>query len=55
VIAFVARRILIAIPTVVLIALAVFSMQMLLPGDPVLAMAPEERDSEVLAYLREKY
>jgi peptide/nickel transport system permease protein len=33
----------------------VFSLQKLLPGDPVLAMAGEERDPQVIEYLREKY
>lgn len=52
---FLARRILIAIPTILLISMFVFGLQKLLPGDPVLAMAGEERDPEVLEYLREKY
>ena len=53
--AFILRRIVIAIPTILLISIFVFSLQKLLPGDPVLAMAGEERDAEVLEYLREKY
>jgi peptide/nickel transport system permease protein len=53
--AFLARRILVAIPTIILISIFVFGLQKLLPGDPVLAMAGEERDPEVIAYLREKY
>ena len=52
---FIARRILIAIPTVIVISVFVFLLQKLLPGDPVLAMAGEERDPEVLEFLREKY
>jgi peptide/nickel transport system permease protein len=52
---FLVRRILIAIPTVILISIFVFSLQKLLPGDPVLVMAGEERDPEVIAFLREKY
>lgn len=52
---FLTRRILIAIPTILLISIFVFTLQKLLPGDPVLAMAGEERDPEVLAFLREKY
>jgi peptide/nickel transport system permease protein len=31
------------------------AMQKILPGDPLLTMAGEERNPEVLAYLREKY
>ncbi|SFN49316.1 peptide/nickel transport system permease protein [Roseovarius lutimaris] len=52
---FLARRILIAIPTIVLISIFVFGMQKLLPGDPVLVMAGEERNPEVIEFLREKY
>lgn len=52
---YVLRRIVIAIPTLLLVSIFVFSLQKLLPGDPVLALAGEERDPEVLAFLREKY
>ncbi len=52
---FILRRILIAIPTILLISVFVFALQKLLPGDPVLAMAGEERDPATLEYLREKY
>ncbi len=52
---FLARRCLIAIPTIFLISVFVFGLQHLLPGDPVLVMAGEERDPEVIAALREKY
>ena len=52
---FLLRRILVAIPTIILISIFVFSLQKLLPGDPVLAMAGEERDPVVIEYLREKY
>jgi len=49
------RRILVAIPTLVLVSIIVFLLQKLLPGDPVLTLAGEERDPAVLEYLREKY
>jgi peptide/nickel transport system permease protein len=52
---FIAKRLLVAIPTILIISVFVFSLQKLLPGDPVLAMAGEERDPQVLEYLREKY
>ncbi|MCL3883252.1 ABC transporter permease [Marivita sp. GX14005] len=52
---FILRRVLIAIPTILLISVFVFSLQKLLPGDPILAMAGEERDPEVIEFLREKY
>jgi peptide/nickel transport system permease protein len=53
--AFLARRCLIAIPTVIMISMLVFGLQHLLPGDPILVMAGEERDPEVIEALREKY
>jgi peptide/nickel transport system permease protein len=53
--AFLARRCVIAVPTVILISMLVFGLQHLLPGDPILVMAGEERDPEVIAALREKY
>lgn len=52
---FLTRRILIAIPTILLISIFVFALQKLLPGDPLLVLAGEERDPEVLELLREKY
>lgn len=53
--AFLFRRVLIAIPTILLISVFVFALQKLLPGDPLLVLAGEERDPEVLEFLREKY
>jgi peptide/nickel transport system permease protein len=52
---FILRRLLSAIPTLILGSLFVFTLQKLLPGDPVLAMAGEERDPAVMEYLRDKY
>ncbi|MBT9372890.1 ABC transporter permease [Rhizobium sp. CSW-27] len=52
---FIGKRLLVAIPTLLIISIFVFSLQKLLPGDPVLAMAGEERDPAVLELLREKY
>ncbi len=51
----IARRVLIAIPTLFLVSLFVFALQRALPGDPFLVMAGEERDPEVIARLREIY
>lgn len=48
------RRVLTAIPTILLISVFVFALQKLLPGDPVLAMAGEERDPIALAAIREQ-
>lgn len=52
---FILHRILISIPTLILVSMFVFGLQKLLPGDPVLAMAGEERDPAVIELLREKY
>jgi peptide/nickel transport system permease protein len=52
---FLAGRLAVAIPTLLLVSLFVFGLQRLLPGDPALALAGEERSPEVIAYLRAKY
>jgi peptide/nickel transport system permease protein len=52
---FLARRLLIAIPTILIISVFVFSLQKLLPGDPVLVMAGEDRDPATIELLRAKY
>lgn len=52
---FIAKRLLMAIPTLLLVSIFVFMLQHLLPGDPVLALAGEERDPATLAALREQY
>lgn len=49
------RRVLVAIPTLILVSVIVFMLQKILPGDPVLTLAGEERDPAVLDYLRDKY
>jgi peptide/nickel transport system permease protein len=38
-----------------LVSMLVFGLQKLLPGDPALALAGEERNPEVVEYLRQKY
>ncbi|EWY36231.1 peptide ABC transporter [Skermanella stibiiresistens SB22] len=53
--AYMARRLAVSIPTLLLISMMVFSLQLLLPGDPALAIAGEERSPEVLAAIREMY
>jgi len=52
---YIGKRLLLAIPTLLIISVFVFSLQKLLPGDPVLAMAGEDRSPQVLELLREKY
>jgi peptide/nickel transport system permease protein len=43
------------LPTLFLVSVVVFGLQQLLPGDPALAMAGEDRDPAVIAFLRQKY
>jgi peptide/nickel transport system permease protein len=53
--AFLIRRIALVLPTLFFASVLIFGLQQLLPGDPALAMAGEERDPAVIAFLREKY
>nr|WP_325264691.1 ABC transporter permease [uncultured Rhizobium sp.] len=52
---YVLRRLAIAIPTLLLVSIMVFSLLKFLPGDPAIALAGEERDPAVIEYLRQKY
>ena len=45
-------RILQVIPTLLLVSIYVFCLQQLMPGDPALVLAGEERDPQVLAQIR---
>lgn len=51
----IARRVLIAIPTVILVSMFVFGLQHALPGDPILVLAGEERDPEAIERLKAIY
>lgn len=53
--AYFLRRLVGIVPTLVLVSIFVFVLQLMLPGDPALAIAGEERDPESLAFIREKY
>ena len=52
---FLGKRLLQLIPTLFFVSVIIFSLQQLLPGDPALIMAGEERDPEVIAQIRQKY
>lgn len=52
---FLARRLLQLIPTLFFVSIIIFSLQQLLPGDPALVMAGEERDPAVLEQIRRQY
>jgi peptide/nickel transport system permease protein len=53
--AFLARRLSSILPTLFVVSMLVFGLQLLLPGDPASVMAGEERDEEVLAQIRARY
>jgi peptide/nickel transport system permease protein len=53
--AFLLRRIAQIVPTLFFVSVLIFGLQQLLPGDPALAMAGEEQDPAVIAFLRAKY
>src|SRR2546429_1892052 len=52
---FLARRVVQLIPTLFFVSILIFSLQQLLPGDPALVMAGEERDPNVIAQIRQQY
>ena len=49
------RRLGVLVPTLVFVSMLIFALQQLLPGDPALALAGEERDPQVIQYLRAQY
>ena len=51
---FLVRRIATIIPTLVFVSMLIFGLQQLLPGDPAVVLAGEDRDPNVVAYLRLK-
>jgi peptide/nickel transport system permease protein len=52
---YIARRLAIAVPTLILVSIFVFTLQKLLPGDPALILAGEDRDPAAIEFVREKY
>ena len=52
---FLAKRLLQLIPTLFFVSVLIFSLQQLLPGDPALIMAGEERDPAVIEQIRKQY
>ena len=53
--AVIARRVVQLIPTLFFVSVLIFSLQQLLPGDPALVMAGEEKDPEVIDQIRRQY
>jgi peptide/nickel transport system permease protein len=52
---FIVRRIAIAIPTLLIISFLIFLLQVMLPGDPALALAGEDPSPQAIAAIREKF
>ncbi len=51
----ISRRLIQLIPTIIIVSILIFGLQQLLPGDPALIMAGEEKDPEVIAQIRAQY
>jgi peptide/nickel transport system permease protein len=52
---FLAHRLALVLPTLFFVSVLIFGLQQLLPGDPALALAGEDRDPSVIAFLHQKY
>ena len=52
---YIIRRLAIAVPTLILVSIFVFTLQKLLPGDPALILAGEDRDPAAIEFVRQKY
>jgi peptide/nickel transport system permease protein len=52
---FLLRRLALIVPTLFFVSVLIFGLQQLLPGDPALALAGEDANPQVIAYLRHKY
>jgi peptide/nickel transport system permease protein len=52
--AFLVRRIATIVPTLIFVSMLIFGLQQLLPGDPAVVLAGEDRDPDVVAYLHQK-
>jgi peptide/nickel transport system permease protein len=55
VIGFLVRRLAVIVPTLFFVSVIIFGLQQLLPGDPASALAGEDRDPNVIAFIRAKY
>ena len=50
---YLAKRLASILPTLFFVTILIFGLQQLLPGDPAIILAGEERDPAAVAYLRE--
>ena len=53
--ALIAKRLVQIVPTLFFVSVLIFCLQQLLPGDPALVMAGEEKDPEVIEQIRRRY
>ena len=53
--AFLVRRLAMVVPTLFVVSIIVFSLQLLLPGDPASVLAGEDRNEQTLAEIRQRY
>lgn len=53
--AFLVRRLAMVVPTLFVVSIIVFSLQLLLPGDPASVLAGDSVDAQVLAEIRARY
>ncbi len=49
------HRLLVAVPTLLIVSLLVFGLQQLLPGDPAIVMVGEDADPQAIAAIRRQY
>src|SRR5438477_1523893 len=49
------QRLATIVPTLFFVSILIFGLQQLLPGDPAIALAGEERDPETIRFLRDKF
>src|SRR5258705_10840075 len=52
---YVARRLVVLVPTLFFVSVLIFSLQQLLPGDAAVAIAGEENDPAAAAAIRARY
>jgi peptide/nickel transport system permease protein len=52
---FIARRLALAIPTLIIASMIIFALQQLLPGDAATALSGEDSDPQSIAFIRAKY
>ena len=51
---YLVKRVATIVPTLIFVSMLIFGLQQLLPGDPAVILAGEERDPNVIAYLHQK-